>query len=96
MRPSNPLREELRAAATTRDRLIRQGKSRRKDVEAVRQACVRILGFLGNYPCATDERVREWCISHRELVSMVVVGHHHRRLQRLLIDELKTKAAKAA
>ena len=91
-----PLREELRAAATTRDMLIRNGKSMRKDVEAVRRVCDRILGFLGNYPFATDERVREWCISHRELVSMVVVGHHHRRLQRLLIDELKTKAAKAA
>jgi hypothetical protein len=84
-----PLREELRAAVSTRKLTLSMGWSRRKDLDRLRAAVGRAEVFLGSYPFASDERVREYCIKHREDVSMIVIGHHQRRLQQLLMDELK-------
>jgi hypothetical protein len=85
-----PLREELRAAVSTRRLTLEMGWSKRKDLDRLRAGVGRAESFLGSYPFASDERVREYCLKWRDEITMIVVGHHQRRLQRLLMEALST------
>jgi hypothetical protein len=84
-----PLREQLRSAIEMRTSALRNGRSRRKDLDLVRAAMGRAEAFLRSYPVASDERVREWCRSHIQDVTMIMPGNKPTALARLIMDELK-------
>ena len=73
---------------------LRNGSCRRKDYEAIRTAMDLARKFLGSYPFASDQRVRDWCLAHRDAAVRIVPGSQRRVLERLLVDEL-TETEKA-
>lgn len=87
---SKPLRHELRSAIDSRQATFRNGSCRQKDFDAIRAAMGRAKVFLDGYPFATDQRVRDWCIAHREDVARIVPASQRKVLSRLLVDELET------
>ena len=92
MRPSKvSLREQLRGAVSMRSAALRNGRSYRKDLDALRAAIGRAESFLNSYPMATDERVRDWCIGHLQDVTMIVPGNRPTMLARLITEHLKPK-----
>ena len=89
------LREQLRAAVSMRSAAMRNGRSRRKDLDALRAAIGRAESFLTSYPMATDERVRTWCLGNLRDVTMIVPGNRPTMLARLIMDGLKPNEAAA-
>lgn len=90
-RSERPLRSVLLQATEDRDRMVRNGWSRRKDIDRLRAAIGRATVFLNAYPYADDERVRHWCLAHHEDVAMIVPGNNPRALARLVMRSLKPK-----
>lgn len=95
MLPPSSLREQLRAAVSMRSAALRNGRSRRKDLDRLRAAIGRAEQFLASYPYASDEGVRTWCLAHRDDVAMIVPGNKPTMLARLIMDELKPTQAAA-
>lgn len=93
MRPSKPLRDELRGAINQRKASLRNGRSQRKDQDQVWVSIGKAEAWLSHFPVAKDQSVRDWCLDNREHVSRIVIGHNNRQLQRLLMDALKPKKA---
>ena len=89
MKPS-PLRHDLQAAIHNMDRMLKNGWSGRKDAIAVRNSMGVAQTFLNNNPAASDQRVREWCQAHHTDLGRFIPQAHYRRLERLLMDELKS------
>lgn len=85
------LREQLRAAVSMRAAALRNGRSYRKDVDALRAAIGRAETFLASYPVADDERVRTWCLANIRDLALIVPGNRPTVLARLLMEELKPK-----
>lgn len=71
-----------------REAALRNGRSKRKDHDAVRASIGKAQQFLHEYPVADDQRVRTWCLANREDVTRVVPGNAHRKFQRLLMETL--------
>lgn len=82
------LRETLISAISAREATIRNGRCRRKDLNALRAAMGRAWVFLSAYPTASDDRVKEWCRAHHKDVAMIVPGNSPRVLARLIMEEL--------
>lgn len=82
------LRTELAKALTMRKAALRNGRSRRKDVDRVNTAIMMTETFLAGYPVANDETVRRWCINNIHHVSILVIGSNNRQLARLVTDQL--------
>lgn len=72
---TKPLREELRSAVNMRQAALRNGRSRRKDIDRLRAAVGRAEVFLYRYPWSDDVRVREWCVEHSADVELIVPGN---------------------
>ncbi len=66
------------------------GRCKRKDFDAISVSMRNAQGFLNSYPVATNQRVREWCLAHREDVARIVPASQRKVLSRLLVDELET------
>ena len=64
------------------------GRCKRKDFDAISVSMRNAQSFLNSYPYATNERVREWCLAHREDVARIVPASQRKVLSRLLVDEL--------
>jgi hypothetical protein len=93
MKPrSSPLRQTLQGAINSRTAALRNGRSYRKDLDRVRAAIGRAEVFLREYPFATDEQVRGYCLTHLEDVTLIVPGNQPRVLARLIMDELARTA----
>lgn len=72
---------------------MRNGRSHRKDHDAIRAAIGRAEAFLRSYPMASDERVRDYCRAHTGDITMIVPGNQPRVLARLIMDELAKRSA---
>lgn len=83
-----PLRETLRAAISQRQAALRNGRSKRKDLDALRAAMGRAEAFLSSYPFANDVRVRDWCMKNHRDVAMIVPGNSPTALARLVMASL--------
>lgn len=92
--PSN-LRTELLKAVNQRKAALRNGRSRRKDVDRLRTAIMQAEVFLAGYPVASDETVRRWCVNNLHHVSIIVPGNNNRQLARLVTDELAVRCEKS-
>lgn len=88
--PSN-LRAELVKAVNQRKAAMRNGRSRRRDIDRVQTAIMRAEVFLAGYPVANDETVRRWCVNNLQHVSIIVPGNNHRQLARLVSDQLAVR-----
>lgn len=86
---NEPLRVTLRAALISRERMIRNGWSRRKDHDRMNAAISRCWTFLNSYPVADDARVKQWCLDHHSDVAIIVPGNTPTALARLVMDGLK-------
>jgi hypothetical protein len=80
---TKPLREELRSAVNMRQAALRNGRSRRKDIDRLRAAVGRAEVFLSSYPCADDLTVRRWCAWKSMDVELIVPGNKPALLARL-------------
>jgi hypothetical protein len=89
------LREALSSALRQRNAALRSGRSRRKDIDALRAAIGRAEVFLGSYPHADDARVLAYCLSRIEDIAMIVPGNNPTLLARLVMDALKPKQSAA-
>ena len=67
---------------------LMNGRCKRKDFDAIGVSMWKAQSFLNSYPVATNERVREWCLSHRDDVARIVPASQRKVLSRLLVDEL--------
>lgn len=88
--PSN-LRAELVKAVNQRKAALRNGRSRRRDMDRVQTAIMQAEVFLAGYPVANDETVRRWCVNNLHHVAIIVPGNNHRQLARLVTDELAVR-----
>lgn len=66
------------------------GRCKRKDFDAIGVSMWNAQSFMNSYPVATNQRVREWCLAHREDVARIVPASQRKVLSRLLVDELET------
>jgi len=85
---SKTLRKELQDAIGSRKSTLRNGTCKRKDFDQIWVSIGHAEMFLLSCPFATDQRVREWCLVHREDVSRIVPASQRKVLSRLLVDEL--------
>jgi hypothetical protein len=69
---------------------LRNGRSRRKDIDQLRAAVGRAEVFLNSYPYASDDRVLAWCVLHRWDAEMIVPGTMIHLRKRLLGDAVPT------
>ena len=81
--PSN-LRRELVSAVNQRKAALRNGRSHRKDVDALRNAIMKAEVFLWGFPHASDETVRRWCVNNLHYVVLIVPGNNDGQLARLV------------
>lgn len=88
---SKPLREVLQGAISQRIAALRNGRSQRKDIDALRASIAKAEQWLQHFPFASDESVREWCITNREHVSRIVPGNCPTSLARLVMIGLAPK-----
>ena len=82
------LRRTLQGALDSRQMTLMNGRCKRKDFDAISVSMWNAQSFLNSYPVATNQRVREWCLVHREDVSRIVPASQRKVLSRLLVDEL--------
>lgn len=91
MTTPSKLRAELVKAVNQRKAAMRNGRSRRRDIDRVQTAIMRAEVFLAGYPVANDETVRRWCVNNLQHVSIIVPGNNHRQLARLVSDQLAVR-----
>lgn len=89
--PHSNLRAELVKAVNQRKAAMRNGRSRRRDMDRVQTAIMQAEVFLSGYPVASDETVRRWCVNNLHHVVIIVPGNNHRQLARLLTEELAVR-----
>lgn len=81
----------LRSTLHQRDAALWTGRSRRKDTAALNAAIGRAQQFVRSYPFASDERVRAWCLAHRDDVEIIVPSRSRATRERLLGEPIMTK-----
>jgi hypothetical protein len=74
----------LRKEVTSRERMLTMGWSKRKDHQDVRTALGRAWVFLNSYPCANDERVKEWARKNMEDVRRIVASNRNKVFDKLV------------
>jgi hypothetical protein len=79
-------------AVQLREQSIREGWSRRTDLDAVRASIAIFRGFLGSYPVADDARVEAFCRKHiTHLGRVLMPSAKPKVLQRLLTEGLNVR-----
>ncbi len=73
MKP-RPLREALQSAVNQRNTAMRNGRSYRKDIDALRASIGRAEVFLRGYPYASDERVREYVRANMDDIGRILLS----------------------
>ena len=72
MKP-RPLREALQSAVNQRNTAMRNGRSYRKDIDALRASIGRAQVFLGSY--TSDQSVCEWIRTHLDDMGRIRIGN---------------------
>lgn len=67
-------REILCRAIRQRIAAQRRMVTRRNDHAAIFAAIGEAQAFLKNYPVASDDRVRQWCLSNSQHITRICIG----------------------
>jgi|JI10StandDraft_1071094.scaffolds.fasta_scaffold61813_3 hypothetical protein len=90
MKPKT-LREALQSAVNQRNTAMRNGRSYRKDIDALRASIGRAEVFLGGYPVAADERVCEYVRANLDDLGRILLGNAKGPLMKVYKEALKQR-----
>jgi len=84
-------RQALQGAINSRLSALRNGRSKRKDLDRLRAAIGRAQQFLQSHPVASDERVTAYCRTNFHDINFIVPGNQGAVLAKLLDHEITNR-----